>query len=260
MSLGAGSSHERANSNSESNSYGYTGSDSSESSSQTIFNSEAFAQLFGNAGGAATRAAAGAPEIMQAARSLFTGGSNMLSSLGGDAGTQYLEDSLTSGDSPELQGQLGLLRDDTSRLFNEDLLPSITSQSVAGGTLGGGRQGVAEGQALDAVGRSYATGAANLRSADLQRKTGAAQSVAQNSLASSATGLGALPQLLSLLDEGNGAEQGIFERLSQTLGGPQTLTSSAGRSRAYGENASAANSHSRSSGSSWNFSAAIGDS
>ncbi len=45
-------------------------------------------------------------------------------------------------------------------------MPGITSEAVAGGALGGGRQGVAQGKAVESVGREFRRGSLEIRNAD----------------------------------------------------------------------------------------------
>ena len=83
---------------------------------------------FGFRTDAAGRAVAGAGELGSAARQLFTGGSQFLSSLGTDAGSDYLRSRLDSN-NPVLEEQISALREDTGRLFSEELNPAITSRA-----------------------------------------------------------------------------------------------------------------------------------
>lgn len=229
-------------------------------SNQNIAFEDLYRQLYGGANSAAGAAAANAPELANAARSLFTGGTDFLSGLGHDQGTEYLQSRL-SGDNPQLQQQADLLREDTGRLFTDNINPAITSRAVAGGTLGGGRQGVAQGIAADALGRSFAAGDVALRSNDIAARDAAAMAVSSNSIASANTGLGALPGLLDVATRGAEAPLASYSSLAAIMGGPTTLTSSFSNatqqsianafSRASGQQTS----QSTSRGRGWNFSA-----
>jgi len=243
-SLGGG----RSRSSQSSESSGYSGSVQTSGSTQDIFQSDIYSQLYGNASTAAGGAAANAGQLRTAAQQLFTGGNQFLEQLGGDAGSAYLEDRL-SANNPVLEQQISQLQQDTGRLFREELNPAITSRAVAGGTFGGGRQGVAQGLAAESAARVFTQGATALRAGDVASRDSIAQSVAQNSLASASTGLGALPSLLEVLERGNNAELGVYGGLSQILGGPTTLTTAQSLARSYGEQTSA----SRGSGRAWNF-------
>lgn len=237
MSINLG--HSSSGSRQGSNSYGYNSSTSSDVTSssalsasggqsrtvQDVFGADFFQRLFGGASDAANNALLQAPELTSAARQLFTGGTQFLQSLGGGAGTDYMTDRL-SADNPVLQEQIDALREDTGRLFSEQLNPAITSRAVAGGTLGGGRQGVAQGMAIDSAARTFREGATALRAADTAQRDQVAAQVAQNSLSSAATGLGALPGMLDILERGNNAELGVYSSLAGILGGPQVLSQS----------------------------------
>lgn len=228
-------------------------------SNQNIAFEDLYRQLYGGANSAAGAAAANAPELANAARGLFTGGTDFLSGLGHDQGTEYLQSRL-SGDNPQLQQQADLLREDTGRLFTDNINPAITSRAVAGGTLGGGRQGVAQGIAADALGRSYAAGDVALRSNDIAARDAAAMAVSSNSIASANTGLGALPGLLDVAARGAEAPLASYSSLAAIMGGPTTLTNSFSSatqqsianafSRASGQQTS----ESTSRGRGWNFS------
>lgn len=243
-SLGGG----RSKSSQSSESYGYNQSIQDSSSTQDIFQSDVYSQLYGNAAGAAGNAAVGAGQLRTAAQQLFTGGNQFLEQLGGDAGSAYIQDRL-SGDNPVLEQQISQLQQDTGRLFREELNPAITSRAVAGGTFGGGRQGVAQGLAADSAARVFTQGATALRAGDITSRDAVAQSIAQNSLNAASTGLGSLPSLLDVLERGNNAELGAYSQLSGILGGPTTLTTAQSLARSYGEQTSS----SRGSSRAWNF-------
>jgi len=227
------------------------------STTQNIAFEDLYAKLFGNASRAGDSAVAQAPELAAAARQLFSGGTQFMQGLGGDAGTSYLTDRL-SADNPVLNEQIDLLREDTGKLFSEQLNPAITSRAVAGGTLGGGRQGVAQGLATEAAANSFARGASQLRSDDIARRDSAAATIAQNSIASASTGLGALPGLLDIADRGVNAELGIFSNLSSILGGPTVLSQQSNFSQSTAQ--SAAEAFSRSFGQQTSASQASGKS
>lgn len=218
-------------------------------------------QLYTNAGNVAGTAARNAGQLRTAAEQLFTGGSQFLESLGTDAGSDYLANRLGS-ENPVLESQISQLREDTGRLFREELNPAITARAVGGGTLGGGRQGVAQGLAIDSAARAFTQGATALRAGDVASRDSVAQSVATNSLTAASTGLSALPSLLNVLEGGNSAELDVYSQLGSILGGPTTLTQSDSRSesiaeslaRAYGEQSSRGYGRGRS----WNFDTSFG--
>lgn len=255
-SLGGGQS--RSSQNSQSSGY-QTSQQSSTSqsqaqSSESIAYADLYSQLYGNATGAASNAAANAGDLNTAAQQLFTGGTQYLQSLGQDSGSQYLESRL-SDDNEVLNEQIAQLQEDTGRLFSEELNPAITSRAVSGGTLGGGRQGVAQGLAAESAARTFTEGVTTLRSNDIAARDAAAQSVATNSLNAASTGLGSLSSLLDVLQTGSNAELDVYSSLSSILGGPTTLTESSSTStaeslaQAYGEEQSTSSGRSRA----WNF-------
>lgn len=239
----------------QSTSYGYSGSQQASTSTQDVFQGDIFAQLYGNASNAAGGAAANAGQLRTAAQQLFTGGNQFLEQLGGDAGSAYLEDRL-SANNPVLEDQIAQLQADTGRLFREELNPAITSRAVAGGTFGGGRQGVAQGLAAESAARVFTQGATALRAGDIASRDAVAQSIATNSLNAASTGLGALPSLLEVLERGNNAELGTYGQLSQILGGPTTLTTAQSLARAFGEQSSQSSGYGRSNA--WNFDTSFG--
>lgn len=236
-----GSNKSRTTSTSQSDAYGYSvgGSSSmgeslgrSTSSGGSVARSftdiafaDIFAELYGGATGAAGRMAESAPGFNETARQLFSSGANFLDTLSGGAGAAYLEDRV-SGASPVLDDQIGALQDDLGRLFREELDPAITARAVAGGTLGGGRQGVAQGRAADAVAREFTRGATELRSADIAARDAAARDLEGLRAASAGTGLGALPGLLGVAEGGFQAEIAPYLALAQIMGGPTTLAGS----------------------------------
>lgn len=265
LNLGGGksSSSSRQGSESSSSSYGVSGDVSSSISNavsggiseQNVFGSDIFSQLFGNASGAAGRVAANAPQLMQVAQQLFSGGSQFLQGLGGSAGDDYLNARLT-GPNQQLEDQIALLKQDASSLFSDELNPAITSRSVAGGTLGGGRQGVAQGIAAGKVTDAFVRGAADLRSADLAQRDQIAQNVAMNSINAASTGLGALPGLLDVAERGANEELGAYSSLSSILGGPTVLTQANDFSRSTAQSAAEAFSRQfgESTSKSWGYS------
>lgn len=227
----------QSQSTSSSTSYGYSGSESGDTSqsfssgvsggssrsNQTIAFEDLYKQLYGNAAGAANNVAMGAPQLQEAAQQLFTGGSQFLQSLGGDAGSNYMNERIT-GASP-VEDIIASMKTDAASLFNEELNPAITARAVAGGTLGGGRQGVAQGVAQAKVTDDFTRNAASLRYADVQAKDAMAANIAGNSIAAASTGLGALPGLLDIFERGQNAELAPYSNLAAIMGGPTALTS-----------------------------------
>lgn len=278
-SLGMDYSQNRASTDANSSSYGYNSSSSvdqsrslSEStgggtsrSGQSVFEADLFRRLYGNAENAAGNVAAQAPQLRDAAMQLFTGGSQFLQTLGGDVGSNYMNERLTDGSNVE--DIISSMRSDAVDLFNEELNPAITSRAVAGGTMGGGRQGVAQGIAQGKIASGFARDAATLRYADVQAKDAIAAQVAGNSISAANTGLASLPGLLDLVERGNNAELAPYSSLSAILGGPTTLSESESNdftrstaqsvsdafSRAFGEQSAESTTRQRSRGRSYGF-------
>lgn len=187
----------------------------------------AFEDLFSKLYGGASAAAGGIdPSVLtDQANLLFSGGVGFLDKLGGGAETDYLA-SRVSGESPVLQEQIDALGGDIGEFFREEINPAITSEAVAGGTLGGGRQGVAQGQAAEAAAREFQRGATSLRSADIAARDAAAGTLGQQRIGAAGTGLAALPGLGNIADLGFGAELDPYTQLAAIMGGPTTLTQS----------------------------------
>lgn len=197
-------------------------SGSMSSSSQDIAFKDLFQQLYGGATGAANNALVTAPQLTDVAKQLFTGGSNFLQGLGGDAGTAY-ETSRLTGPDVGLEAQLQELGTTTSDFFNNQILPGITARGVSSGNLGGSREGVAQGLAAKEAAKAYSTGAATLISNSQAQRDQIAAQVAANSLTSAQTGLSSLPSLFDLMTSGNNAELGVYSTLASILGGPTVL-------------------------------------
>lgn len=225
-------------------------SQSNATSDQSVAFGDLYSKLFKGAASSASDAMVSAPDITSAAKSLFSGGSQFLNSMTNNAGTQYQDNRLNSTD-PTLQANIDQLRTETGRLFTEQLNPAITSQAVGDGTLGGGRQGVAQGAAIDNLGRQFTAGVTQLQSNSQAQKDQIAQSVAGNSVASASTGLGALPSMLDLLTQGDQSGLGIYAKLSSIMGGPTTLTSSQSNAQSIAN--SFGTTQSSGEGKAWNF-------
>ncbi len=212
---------------------GGSSSSSQSSSSQSVFQSDIFAQLFGNASNiAGTIDTAG---LTEAANNLFSGGAGFLSDLQGissgeDPAGQFLQ-SLISGEGGFVDENIAALGEDLGQFFDEELLPGITSEAVGGGQLGGGRQGVAEGKAIESVGREFRRGSIDIRNADLNRRTGAATALSQNQISAAGVGLGAAGEQFDLAQAATLAPFSPFLTLAQILGGPTTLSESQSSSK-----------------------------
>ena len=125
--------------------------------------------------------------------------------LGGLTDNTFLDQlGAQAGGNPDLvAAQTGQLSDVLSQQFNEQINPAITSQAVGGGTLGGGRQGVAQGLGIQGQQRALAAGNVGFQTADAARSQQAAQAGGQ------------------LFGQGAQAQAGLLPGLQQLLAGPQ---------------------------------------
>jgi hypothetical protein len=201
-----------------------------------IFGADVFSKLFGDASNVAAQIATGG--LTDTANSLFDSGQGFLSSLAtlsnpvDGTGEQYLAGRIT-GEGSELDAQIAGLESDLGRFFGETLLPQIQGDAIAAGQLGGGRQGVAQGAAMQTVGREFQTGVTNLRTSELAARMAAATSLAgiQTTKAGVAagaagTGLASLAAQYGLADAGAMASLSPYMALASILGGPAVLTDS----------------------------------
>lgn len=225
------SSYEYSNASEVSNSNSFSaGTSQSTSGSQgrsftDIAFEDLFSSLYGNAANAAGRVAAQAPGFSQQAQQLFSGGVGFLDELGADEGSQYLKGRV-AGQGGVLEEQIGALGEDLGRFFREELNPAITSNAVAAGALGGGRQGVAQGRAAAAVSEEFRRGVTDLRAADQGQRDALAGQLSANGINAANVGLNALPGLLGIAEGGFGAELAPWQTLASILGGPTTLAGS----------------------------------
>jgi hypothetical protein len=232
MSIGGSTS--KTGSEQSSESQAVSTSTSGSSSRQNIAFKDLFANLFSGASNVAGRAVAGS-DLQTAATQLFTGGMGFFDSLNNNAGTDYLEQRTTGG-NPVLDAQIAGLEADTGRFFREEINPAITSRAVAGGNLGGGRQGIAQAQGAAAATREFTRGVTQLRVADQAQRDATAVEVARNSLGAASTGLGALPTLFDAAESSaTGGGLGIYQTLAGILGGPTVLSESDSFSRSLSE-------------------------
>lgn len=248
--FGIGANKSSSKSSSESQSTDFGQSSSFGASTQNIAFEELFAKLYGDAAGASGKVAGQIPEFQGQAAQLFSGGTGFLDSLmGGDEGSDYLKNRVT-GDNNILDQQIAGLQTDIGKLFNEELLPGIKSNSINSGTLGGGRQGVAQGLAAERVTQQFARGATELRAQDQQARDAAARDFSSGRRDAASTGLSALPSVLGLAEAGAGAEFLPVSLLADVLGGPTTLTDSLSRSESvnFGQSTSRSKSKGKSAG------------
>lgn len=223
--------HSQNSSFSDSLSQALSRSSGQSTSSQSVWNADVLQRLYGDALGAADGADA---ELFKGqAADLFAGGASILDQLGVGAGEDYLQSRLT--DTSSRDAQLDVLQQRMGTLFTEDLNPAITAKHVAGGSLGGGRQGVAQGQAIGRVQREFAAGASDIIGKDQAAKDAAAVQLMAGQNTAATTGLNALPQMLQLAQAGFGADLSQYSTLSDILGGPLALTDSQSTDEATSE-------------------------
>lgn len=225
---------------SSSSSFGLSGSQGQQSSlgtsvsggqsstTQSIAFEDLFAKLFGGANAAA--AGVNTAGITGAANRLFSGGVDFLGQLQGGAGQDALKARI--GDTSARDAQLGALKTSLGDLFNEQLLPGITSQAVSAGTLGGSREAIAQAQAAKAVGGQFAQGAAQIIGTDQAQRDAAAAQLAGIDVSGAQAGLAALPGLFGLANAGANAPLDVFGKLASIYGGPTVLSQSSAQQSA----------------------------
>lgn len=218
-------------------------------STQRIAFEDVFARLFGDA--ERTAANLDTSVLTDASNQLFSGGMDVLGRLGGDAGSEYLNNRL-QGNNQVLDAQLELLQSNVGDLFREELLPAITSEAVAGGALGGGRQGVAQGQAAEAASDAFQRGAVELRSRDQAQRDALAGGIADRSIQGAQIGLAGLPGLIDVAAQGLTAQMAPMEFLARILGNRDVLTEST--SESSGESFSSADDFARNFAEAFGFS------
>lgn len=220
-------------------------------SGQQVAFEDVFARLFGGAEDVAANLDTSL--LTQASNQLYSGGTEFLAGLGGDAGTDYLTQRLAGGDGV-LQGQLDLLQSDIGELFREELLPGITSEAVGRGQLGGGRQGVAQGQAAEAAAEAFTQGATELRTRDQAQRDAIAGGVADRAISGAQIGLAGLPGLLQIAEGGMTAQTAPLQFLASILGDQTVLTESTSQSESQGQSFSNAMDFARQFAESFGFS------
>lgn len=238
-------------SSSQSSSYGYNESFSDSlsqaQSQQRIAFEDIFRELYSGASGVAGKAAEMAPLFQGQAADLYSSGVNFLDQLGVGAGEDYLSSRLT--DTTARDTQLGALKTGLGELFRDEINPAITSRAVAGGTLGGGRQGVAQGVAAGKLGTAYTQGAASIFATDQAQRDAAAGTLMQGRTQAAGVGLSSLSSLFGVAEGGLNAGLSPYASLASILGSPTVLGSSseiaAALSRAFGEDFSSSSSKSR---------------
>lgn len=197
---------------------------------------DVFADLFGNAAGAAGRVATG--NITNAANLLFNAGGSIIDNLqDGGVAQSTLEERLAARDGLADQ-QVDQLGDDLARFLAEDANPAITQSGVAANTLGGSRGEVQRGIATRGASEAFVRGATDIRLADQSARDNIATTLLANENARSATSLSALPSLFGLQEAGALAELSPLQQLAGILGPQTVLQDSDATSFGFGESSS----------------------
>lgn len=193
-------------------------------STQSVYADEFLRLLYGGATGATMRAASLAPQFAESARALFTGGMQFLDQLRGGAGAEYLQSRLDGDGLAE--ERIAQLSEDVGRFLRTEALPSIQSRAIGAYGLGGARQGLAEGRAIEGATREFQRGATEIRMQEQAARDAIASQLMAGEQSAAAAGLSALPSLLGLAEAERTAELAPYQILSQILGAPTTLTES----------------------------------
>lgn len=193
-------------------------------STQSVYADEFLRLLYGGATGATMRAASLAPQFAESARALFTGGTQFLDQLRGGVGAEYLQSRL--GGDGLAEERIALLSEDVGRFLRTEALPSIQSRAIGAYGLGGARQGLAEGRAIEGATREFQRGATEIRMQEQAARDAIASQLMASEQSGAAAGLAALPSLLGLAEAERSAELAPYQILSQILGAPTTLTES----------------------------------
>jgi hypothetical protein len=196
---------------------------------QNVWNADVLQKLYAGATDAAGAANTGLFQGQTA--QLYNAGAGFLDQLGVGAGEDYLQSRLT--DTTARDEQLGALKTGLGDLFRNELNPAITGRAVATGTLGGGRQGVAQGQAANAVARQYSQGAADIIGRDQLARDNAAGTLGALSTARASAGIAGLSPMLEAAQAGLGAPLSPYAALSQIIGGPTVLTQQGSQDTSY---------------------------
>lgn len=118
--------------------------------------------------------------------------------------------------NPFAQAQIGQLSQGLGRLFNQQIMPGITSTFAGAGQLGGSRQALALGQAGEGLGQAFTGGALDILG-----------NSSQLALQANQAGLGGLQQVFN---QGQGGTFGSLPGLADLLGDPTVLGKSKSKS------------------------------
>ena len=243
LNFGKGSTSSKSTSVSESEAFGTSSSLSTSTqesgsvakatstSTQDIAFADLFSLLYGDAIGAAGKASANIPGFQSQAAGLFNAGKGFLDEIGSDVGRTFLDERIT-GDDDILEKQLAGLSEDVGRFFSEELIPGVTSSAVGAGQKGGGREGVAQGKAIEVAAREFRRGSTELRLADRTSRENLALGVAGIDQQGKLGAAAAVPGLLGLAEAGTFADLSVSERLSAIFGTATALTTSESESTA----------------------------
>lgn len=203
----------------------------SSTSTQDVWNADILQKLYKDAMGSV----GGADLFSGRSAELYGAGIGILDSLGAGAGEDYLQARLT--DTSARDAQLGALQTGLGDLFREELNPAITGSAISAGQLGGGRQGVAQGQASKAIASQYVQGAADIIGRDQSARDQAASQYEQLRLGRASTQLGALDPLLGTAQASLNGPLSQYAQLAGIVGGPAVLTQSGSTSVSQSQNA-----------------------
>jgi hypothetical protein len=134
-----------------------------------------------------------------------------------------------------VQQNVDLLGQDLQRQFQQDLMPQIAQNAIAGGQLGGGRQGVAQGLAAQGISDAFARGSADIRNQAYGQAQQAAGMGGQMLGQGIQAGFNAAPALMNLGLSPYTAAWMPLQQLGGLLGSPTTIGSgrSSGSSREF---------------------------
>jgi hypothetical protein len=213
------------------------GSQATASSQDRLAFEQLYGQLYGDASGVAGGMAQN-PFLSTTANDLFSSGQGILGGLQGDAGSAYLKSVL--GSNENVNEQIDLLGQDIGKFTSEQLLPNIRRSSAAAGQLGGSRQSVAEGSAIEGSQRAFASGVSDIRNANLQRQLQAGSQLSSQNLQGAQIGLAGNESLYGLANQGFMSQLSPYAALASIMGDKTTLGSSMSNSTSFDQAISSA--------------------
>jgi hypothetical protein len=208
-------------------------SSSSSSSVQDVFEANAFQKLFGQASNVA--GGIDTSQLTSQANALFQGGQGFLENLeslssGTDEGSQFLKSAIAGNDDLVNQN-IQSLGEDLGAFFNEQLLPGITSSAVGSGQLGGGRQGIAQGAAVDSTAEQFRRGSLDIRNNAFKDRIDASRTLQTSVRDASTAGLAGSQTQFDLANAATLSPFSPFLTLANILGDKTTLTQSESESK-----------------------------